>query len=92
MGRAGDDGDGNTANDWPMVRKGAWTVLESKNKGFVINRVAANFEPPYDDGQVPSITNPIKGMMIYDTTNQCLKIYTGTTWKCITTQTCPVVN
>ena len=92
LGRAGDDGDGNTANDWPMVRKGAWTVLESKNKGFVINRVAANFEPPYDDGQVPSITNPIKGMMIYDTTNQCLKIYTGTTWKCITTQTCPVVN
>ena len=92
LSRAGDDGDGNTANDWPMVRKGAWTALESKTKGFVINRVAANFEPPYDDGQVPTITNPVKGMMIYDTTNQCLKIYTGTTWKCITTQTCPVVN
>lgn len=92
LSRAGDDGDGNTANDWPMVRKGAWTALESKTKGFVINRVAANFEPPYDDGQVPSITNPVKGMMIYDTTNQCLKIYTGTTWKCFSVQTCPVVN
>ena len=28
LSRAGDDGDGNTANDWPMVRKGAWTALE----------------------------------------------------------------
>lgn len=92
LSRAGNDGDGNTANDWPMVRKAAWTALEAKTKGFVINRVAANFEAPLDDGQVPSIPNPVKGMMIYDTTNQCLKIYTGTTWKCFSSQSCPVVN
>lgn len=92
LSRAGDNGDGNTTNDWPMVRKGAWTALEAKTKGFVINRVAANYEPPLDDGQVPTITNPVKGMMIYDTTNKCLKIYTGTTWKCFNVQTCPVVN
>ena len=92
LSRAGEDGDGNTTNDWPMVRKGAWTALEAKTKGFVINRVAANYEPPLDDGQVPTITNPVKGMMIYDTTNKCLKIYTGTTWKCFNVQTCPVVN
>ena len=29
LGRAGADN-----NNWPMVRKGAWTVLEAKTKGF----------------------------------------------------------
>lgn len=92
LGRAGDDGDGNVTNDWPMIRKGGRTVLEAKTKGFVINRVAANFEPPLDDGQVPTIANPVKGMIIYDTTNNCLKIYDGTSWKCFAKQGCPTVN
>lgn len=92
LSRAGNDGDGDTTNDWPMVRKGAWIALEAKTKGFVLNRVAANFEPPLDDGQVPSIPNPVKGMMIYDTTNECLKIYTGTAWECFSSQSCPIVN
>lgn len=92
LGRAGDDGDGNVTNDWPMIRKGGWTVLEAKTKGFVINRVAANFEPPLDDGQVSTIANPVKGMIIYDTTNNCLKIYDGTSWKCFAKQGCPTVN
>ena len=87
LGRAGKD-DGN----WPMIRTGAWTALESKTKGFVINRVAANYEPPLDDGQVPQITNPVKGMIIYDTNNHCLKMYDGTTWKCIKSQACPPFN
>ena len=87
LGRAG----ANNGN-WPMIRTGAWTALESKTKGFVINRVAANYEPPLDDGQVPQITNPVKGMIIYDTNNHCLKMYDGTTWKCIKSQACPPFN
>lgn len=87
LGRAGADN-----GNWPMIRTGAWAALEAKTKGFVINRVAANFEPPLDDGQVPTITYPVKGMVIYDTTNNCLKIYTGTTWKCFSTQGCPAFN
>lgn len=80
---------GSTDNDnWPMVRKGAWTVLESKEKGFVINRVALT-------ANLSSITNPIEGMMVYDEEADCLKIYTikdGDTtaaWHCFTTQACP---
>jgi hypothetical protein len=84
LSRAGTSGD-----NWPMVRKGAWTVLESKTKGFVINRLTA--------AQIAAIppANLVEGMMVYDTTNNCMKVYTstdgGTTfnWQCITTQTCP---
>lgn len=87
LGRAGISGD-----NWPMVRKGAWTALEAKTKGFVVNRVAFN-----SSGNPVGIApvNFIEGMMVYDTTNNCLKVYTttdnGTTygWKCMTTQTCP---
>ncbi|WP_153391964.1 beta strand repeat-containing protein [Chryseobacterium vaccae] len=87
LGRAG-------ANDenWPMVRKGGWIALESKTKALVINRVSFN-----------SSNNPVgiasadfvEGMMVYDTTNNCLKLYTsvdnGITfgWYCLNTQTCP---
>ncbi|SEG33044.1 hypothetical protein SAMN05421847_2055 [Halpernia humi] len=81
LGRAGTDN-----GNWPMARNGAWTALESKTKGFVVNRVA---NPSTD------IASPVKGMMVYDTTNNCLSINTdGTTtgWKCFNTQTCPTVN
>ncbi len=74
--------------NWPMARKGAWTVLESKEKGFVINRVATT-------AGLNLITNPIEGMMVYDQEAACLKIYTikdgesTANWHCLTTQACP---
>ena len=84
LSRAGTSGD-----NWPMVRKGAWTVLESKTKGFVINRLTA--------AQIAAIRpeNLIEGMMVYDTTNNRMKVYTSTdggatfNWQSISTQTCP---
>ena len=84
LGRAGAD-----ADNWPMVRKGAWTVLEAKTKGFVINRIAST-------AAVNTIANPIEGMMVYDEEADCLKIYVidtavpaNTGWKCFNTQACP---
>ncbi|WP_407404044.1 hypothetical protein [Chryseobacterium sp.] len=83
LGRAGQADD-----NWPMVRKGAWTVLEAKTKGFAINRIATTT-------QVNAIANPIEGMMVYDEQADCLKVYTSTDngstfgWNCLTTQTCP---
>ena len=74
-------------SNWPQIRTGAWTALESRDTSFVINRVPANLES--NGGQVPSITEPKKGMIIYDTTNNCLKIYNGTSWKCFNTFSCP---
>lgn len=79
------------ADNWPAVRNGAWLVLEAKTKGFVPNRIA------FDGTGNPIGINPAhftEGMMVYDTTNKCLKMYTtkdGSNfgWYCITTQTCP---
>ncbi|WBV56378.1 hypothetical protein PFY10_19510 [Chryseobacterium daecheongense] len=80
------------SDHWPLTRKGAWLVLESKFKGLVVNRVQFN-----------SLGNPVgippsdfvEGMIVYDMTDNCLKIYTsideGATfaWRCINTQACP---
>jgi hypothetical protein len=74
------------ASNWPGARKGAWAVLESKNKGFVLNRLT--------DAQVAAIPQADlkEGMMVYNTTQHCLQVNidgTAAGWKCFTTQTCP---
>lgn len=66
--------------DWPQIRKGAWIALESNKKGFVPTRIAK--------GDLGDITNPVEGMIVYDTTDKCLKIYNGEAWKCFTQPTC----
>ena len=73
--------------NWPMVRKGAHIALEAKTKGFVLTRIA---------NPQTAITDPVDGMMVYDTTLNCLRIYVEDTvtpanssWRCLGTQTCP---
>ncbi|WKS94976.1 hypothetical protein [Riemerella columbina] len=78
--RAGVSPDNITGNEWPMVRKGAWTVLESNKKGFVLTRVA---DPN------TAIAKPKEGMIVYDTTQKCLSIYSDGSWKCFNVATCP---
>ncbi|QOW10701.1 hypothetical protein Q73A0000_10095 [Kaistella flava (ex Peng et al. 2021)] len=67
--------------NWPMIRKSALTVLESNTKGFVITRMTT--------AQVTAIVAPQEGMMVYDTTLKCLKLYDGTAWSCFNTPACP---
>lgn len=67
-------------NTWPTVRGGAHMVLEAKTKGFVLNRV---------NNPTTDISSPVEGMMVYDITNDCISIYDGATWKCLTKQSCP---
>lgn len=81
------------ATDWPIVRQSAWTVLEARTKGFVVNRVAfsdvdANPATPMTPIGIDA-ADFVEGMMVYDTTNNCLKIYNGTVWNCYITQACP---
>ncbi|MEJ8597519.1 fibronectin type III domain-containing protein [Riemerella anatipestifer] len=75
LGRAGDNGLG---NNWPMERKGAFMVLEGKDVGFVLNRVN-----PSD------IQNPVEGMLVYDTIKDCISLYDGSSWRCLTKKGCP---
>ena len=95
LSRAGTD----NADNWPMVRKGGWIALEAKTKGFVPNRVA--FEDADSDVETPEtpigipVADFVEGMMVYDATNKCVKVYTlkegdsSMAWHCISTQTCP---
>lgn len=80
LNRAGAD----AANDnWPMVRKGGFLALESNKKPLVITRSTT--------ANLANITNPVEGMMVYDTTENCLKIYVNATigWRCYNKKTCP---
>ncbi|WP_139166574.1 Ig-like domain-containing protein [Epilithonimonas hungarica] len=87
LGRAGET----DADNWPMARKGGHIALESKTKAFVPNRVAFSGGNPV--GIAPA--NFVEGMMVYDITNKCLKVYTqkegdsAMAWHCVTTQACP---
>lgn len=74
--------------NWPMNRSSAHTALESNTKGFVITRVPTS--------GLSAITTPVEGMMVYDTTAKCLKIYVvdnnnsaNSGWKCFSTPSCP---
>lgn len=75
LSRAGNSAEG---KNWPMLRKGAHAVLEANTKGFVLNRVKTS-----------DITNPTKGMLVYDKEKDCLSLYDGTTWKCLKQPGCP---
>jgi hypothetical protein len=79
--RAGTDNSG-----WPMVRKGAWTALESKTKAFVPNRLTIT-----EINSIPA-ANLKEGMMVYNISSNCIYINTdgtATGWKCFNTQACP---
>lgn len=57
--------------------------LESNKKPFVISRVST--------AGLANITKPVEGMMVYDTTENCLKVYVNAAigWKCFNKKTCP---
>lgn len=57
---------------WPENIPNGAVALESKTKGFVITRTTS-----------ASIANPVEGMLIYDTTDRCIKLYNGTVWHCV---------
>lgn len=80
QGRAGSQ---TINNNWPMVRKGGFLALESNTKPFVPTRIST--------ANLVNITNPVDGMMVYDTTENCLKIYVNSTigWRCYNRKTCP---
>jgi hypothetical protein len=75
--RAGSD----NSHNWPMVRKSGHIALESNKQGFVITRIAKE--------NLANITAPQEGMMVYDTTDKCLKIFSDGNWKCFSNPTCP---
>lgn len=72
-----------SSDNWPMTRKGGYIALESNKKPFVITRSST--------ANLVNISNPVEGMMVFDTTENCLKIYVSSTigWRCFNKKTCP---
>lgn len=67
---------------WPGNIPNGFIAIESKNKGFVITRVSSS----------AAITNPVEGMLIYDIAAACVKLYNGTSWKCLEKDCTPLTN
>ena len=65
---------------WPENIPNGHIVLESKEKGLVITRVAhVSFVPQATD----SIASPFAGMLVYDIQDLCVKLFNGINWKCL---------
>lgn len=79
LGRAGIN-----SGNWPMKMNGAYAALDAKTKGLVINRLTT--------AQISAIAVPVTGMMVFDITLNCLKLYDGSSWNCYTNQTCDDFN
>ncbi|MDP9958130.1 hypothetical protein J2X97_003810, partial [Epilithonimonas hungarica] len=74
---------------WPESIPNGHIALESKEKGFVITRVAHVSTTP--DLTNDSIKDPKEGMLIYDIQDKCVKLFNGITWNCIR-RTCNDTN
>lgn len=58
--------------NFPTSIPNGFLALQSSKKGFVISRTTSN-----------QITQPIEGIIIYDTTDKCVKLFNGSNWNCI---------
>ncbi|SDH93437.1 hypothetical protein [Myroides phaeus] len=61
-------------NAWMSQRGNAFVVLESKDKGLVITRLTTD--------QIMKLEAK-EGMLVYDTTVNCVKLYNGKAWGCV---------
>ncbi|MBQ0148020.1 MAG: hypothetical protein KBS93_06155, partial [Flavobacteriaceae bacterium] len=63
----------NPRTTWPKDIPNGFIALDSKNKGMVISRVE----------NTTGILQPVEGMLVYDTSANCVKMYNGNAWNCI---------
>ncbi|UYW02356.1 hypothetical protein K5I29_05515 [Flavobacterium agricola] len=59
-------------NNWPTSVPNGYLVINSTKNAFVLTRTTPD-----------KIANPIEGMVIYNTNENCLSLFNGTTWVCI---------
>lgn len=67
--------------NWPFTRKSAHMAIESNTQGFVVTRLAT--------ANLSNIATPQEGMLVFDTTAKCLKIYSDGVWRCFSVPSCP---
>ncbi|WPR77758.1 hypothetical protein [Algoriphagus sp. NG3] len=63
-----------TSDEWPKNVPNGFIAIESDNSGFVITRLTTV--------QIDAL-DAVEGMLVYDTDEDCMKLYNGTAWSCI---------
>lgn len=61
--------------NWPHTIPNGFIAMESRNKGFVITRVRTTNDIP--------VGERVEGMLVYDISAACVKLFNGSTWHCI---------
>ena len=61
-------------SNWPANIPNGALVLDSSSKGFVITRI---------NNVLTDIKAPVEGMIAYDETDKCVKLYNGYIWNCL---------
>ncbi|WP_166922181.1 hypothetical protein [Flavobacterium poyangense] len=64
----------NKENKPGLSQRNGALILESKEKGFAISKIAS---------PETKIAVPVEGMLVYDPASHCLKLYNGSSWHCI---------
>ena len=59
---------------WPTEIPNGAIVLDSNTKGMVISRI---------NNVDTDIKAPIEGMIAYDETDKCIKLFNGDNWDCL---------
>ncbi|WLD23723.1 hypothetical protein NU10_13600 [Flavobacterium dauae] len=59
---------------WPGNVPNGFIAIQSADKGFVITRLTT--------AQINAL-DAVEGMLVYDTDEECVKLYNGTVWKCL---------
>ncbi|RZK52632.1 MAG: hypothetical protein EOO87_14780 [Pedobacter sp.] len=70
------------ANGWPNNVPNGFIAIESKNKGFVITRIK-------NVSLIPT-ANLVAGMLVYEIDASCVKLFNGTSWKCLEKDCIPI--
>lgn len=63
-----------TSDEWPKNVPNGFIAIESEDSGFVITRLTTV--------QIDAL-DAVEGMLVYDTDEECMKLYNGTAWSCI---------
>ncbi|AEI51888.1 GEVED domain-containing protein [Runella slithyformis] len=67
--------------DGSNIHSSAAMELNVNNKAFLLPRLT--------NVQIPALASPATGLLVYDLTDNCLRVYDGTQWNCLQTETVP---
>ncbi len=68
--------------DGSSIHSSAAMELKVNNKAFLLPRLT--------QAEILALASPATGLLIYDLTNNCLRVYNGSLWNCLLTESLPL--